>query len=476
MTKRSLVSVAVPAMAFLVLGGILSSADDPVREFRQDSVGKTYYVATDGDDEYDGLAPSYISGSNGPFRTFQRAANKVRAGDTVQIRGGKYVGYGGSWGYTNDGTEAMPVTVTAYPGETVVIDGASHTLPNNAYTPLMQIYGDWYKISHIELRYGSYAGLNIVGDHCTVDDVTTHHNRGSGIFASGDHTTISRCRAYNNSMANEYGIMPIGWYSGITLCAGTRHSTIRDCTAWHNWGEGLSISAGYYNVIEDSVSYDNFTVNIYVSQSVNGVCQRNLSYYTPDNPLQPYASSQNAIYLGDEGKPPDSKGNKIINNLVFGGTRCLLVRGDEAENVLIAHNTFVNAFSRHTAQDSACVYFLAGASTGGCFINNIVCQDGKVAISHLEAEGVAFAYNNWSRGPSPGCRGPGDIIGDPKLLKIGGIGPGALTPEWFRISIISPARDGATPLEEVQDDATKRPRSGLRDIGAVEARDKRSER
>jgi PKD repeat protein len=426
----------------------------------------TYYVSLSGSDSYDGLAPSFVSGTKGPFRTFQRAANKVRAGDTVQIRGGKYVGYGGSWGYTYDGTEAMPVTVTAYPGETVVIDGASHTQPTGAYTPLMQVYGDWYKISDIELRYGSYAGLNIVGDHCTVENVTTHDNRGSGIFASGDYTIITHCRSYNNSMANQYGVMSIGWYSGITLCAGTRYSTIRDCATWHNWGEGLSISAGYNNVIEDCISYDNFTVNIYVSQSVNGVCQRNLSYYTPGNPLQPYASSQNGIYIGDEGKPPDSTGNKIINNLCLGGDRCLLVRGDEAENILIAHNTFANAFGRRPTDDTGCIYFLAGASTGGRFVNNIVLQDDSVPISHLEASGVSFSYNNWSRTPVGGCRGTGDVIANPGLRKTGSTLAGELGPGWFKIQEDSPARDKALVLSQVPEDFEKKARGSSPDMGA----------
>lgn len=459
-------------LAFLAQGGSLSPARPPGPEAGLAADGRTYYVSLSGDDSHDGLAPARAKGSRGPFRTFRRAAGAVRAGDTVLIRGGTYVGYGGSWGYSFDGTEAKPIAVAAYPGETVVIDGAGHTLPPERYTPLMQVYGDWYRISRIELRHGSYAGLNVVGDHCVVEDVTCHHNRGTGIVISGDHCTAARCRTYGNSLANEHAVMPIGWYGGMTLTAGARHSTIRECASWHNWGEGLKIASGYHCAIEDCVSYDNFNVNIYVSHSFGGVCQRNLSYFTPGNPLQAYSSSQNAIYAGDENRSPDSSGNRIVNNLCLGGDRCLLVRGDDFENALIAHNTFVNAFGRRDWQDAACVYFLAGASAGGRFVNNIVSQDGGVPISHLEAEGVAFENNNWSRAPLPGCRGPGDVIGDPKLLKTGPADPGALTPEWFRISFISPARDRAVPLEGIREDAVKRVRAGRADIGAIEAPDR----
>ena len=50
----------------------------------------TYYVATNGKDSYNGLFPSYQSGSNGPFRTLNRASARVAAGDSVKIRGGTY--------------------------------------------------------------------------------------------------------------------------------------------------------------------------------------------------------------------------------------------------------------------------------------------------------------------------------------------------------------------------------------------------
>ncbi len=434
------------------------------------SRARTFYVATDGNDAHNGLAPAFAGGSKGPFRTFPRAARAVKAGDTVQIRGGTYVGYGGTWGYAADGTASDPITITAYPGETVVIDGADRTLPENPYTPLMQIYGDWYVVSDLELRSGSYAGLNIAGDHCLVRNVTCHHNRGPGIFASGRFNTIEGCRAYSNSMANEHGVLSIGWDFGISLCAGARRSTVRACTAWNNWGEGISIASGYDCTIEDCVAYDNFSVNIYICQSVGGVCRRNLSYYTAGNPLQRFASSQNCIYVGDEGKPPDSSGNRVLNNLCLGGDRCLLVSGDDFDDTLVAHNTFVNAFHRRGRSDGACVYFLAGASTGGRFVNNIVLQEDGVPVSHLEAVGVAFDHNSWSRRPVPACRGEGDVIGNPRLLKNGPTDPGSLRREWFMISVVSPVRGQATPLKEVSEDAGSRPRAARPDMGAYEFR------
>ncbi len=434
--------------------------------FASQAWSATYYVSKDGNDSYSGLAPAFTSGSSGPFRTFQHAAYALRPGDTVQIRGGTYVEYGGSWGYSTSGTEASPITITAYPGETVIIDGANHTIPAGTYNPLMQVYGDWYRVSNIEFRYGSYAGLNIIGDHCVVDNVYSHHNQGSGIFTSGDYNTIQNCRVHYNSMDNQYGAMPIGWGFGISLCAGARYSTIRGCTSWNNWGEGLSIASGYYCTIEDNVSYDNFSTNIYLSQSVSGVVRRNLSYYTNGNPIQPYVSSQNCIFAGDEGKPPDSTGNMIVNNLTLGGDRGLLVNGRQFQNLLVAYNTFVNAFGRLGAYESGAVFFNAGSSTGGRFVNNIILQEDGVDIGHQEATGVSFASNNWSRLPVSGCRGAGDVNADPKLLKASSVGAGELSPGWFKIQETSPARGKAVVLSLVTEDFTRTPRGNPPDIGA----------
>ena len=460
---------AASALALVILcAAAAASAGPAAPSTTPTDPARTYYVATDGNDSHDGLAPARQRGSRGPFRTLTRATRAVKAGDTVLIRGGTYVGYAGSWGYTVSGTESKPITVTAYPGETVIVDGAGRTQPPEAYTPLMQVYGNWFRISNLEFRNGSYAGLNVVGDHCTVDNVYAHHNRGSGIFTSGDDNTITDCRVHSNSMINEHGVMRIGWGFGISLCANARHSTIRRCTSWNNWGEGLSIASGYSCTIEDSVSYDNFTTNIYISQSVGGVCRRNLSYYTEGNPLQPYVSSQNCIIVGDEGNPPDSAGNTIVNNLCLGGDRCLLAGGREFENTLIAHNTFVDAFSRLRRSEGACVYVTGGSSTGGRFVNNIILQEGPAAISHLEARGVAFDHNDWSKKPVSGCRGSGDVIGDPRLLKAGPKGPGSLTPEWFRPSAGSPARDRGAPLDRVTEDAAGQLRGQTPDMGAFE--------
>ncbi len=82
--------------------------------------GTTYYAATNGNDSHNGLFPSYMGESNGPFRTLNRAAGAVKAGDTVEIRGGTYME---KVTFCQYGTSANRITITNYDHENVIIDG-----------------------------------------------------------------------------------------------------------------------------------------------------------------------------------------------------------------------------------------------------------------------------------------------------------------------------------------------------------------
>ncbi len=81
---------------------------------QQKTEGKTYYVATDGDDTAAGTIDA-------PFKTINHAAQLLRPGDTCMIRGGVYRE---TVVPKNSGNEKNPIVYTAYPGEKVTISGA----------------------------------------------------------------------------------------------------------------------------------------------------------------------------------------------------------------------------------------------------------------------------------------------------------------------------------------------------------------
>ena len=78
------------------------------------ALGRSLYVATNGDDANDGLSLGQA------FRTIQRCATVAEAGDTCFVRGGIYRE---TVRPTNSGTAGAPITFTAYNHEAVTVSG-----------------------------------------------------------------------------------------------------------------------------------------------------------------------------------------------------------------------------------------------------------------------------------------------------------------------------------------------------------------
>jgi len=148
--------------------------------------GKVYYVATTGSDSNPGTIAQ-------PWRTIQKAANTMVAGDTVYIRAGTYrervvPQHSGSAGQT--------ITYAAYPGETATIDGSSVTLPDDL-AGLFEVSGKSYiKISGLRVvnagPHDNNAGI-LVNDssYVVVENNYTYNTVSSGIGVwGGDHVTV----------------------------------------------------------------------------------------------------------------------------------------------------------------------------------------------------------------------------------------------------------------------------------------------
>ena len=197
-----------------------------------------------------------------------------------------------------------------------------------------------------------------------------------------------------------------------------------------------------YNTIENCTVWDNFGVNIYMSDSRFGLLQRNLSYFTPNNLTQPYQDNQNAILCGDEGKIPPSSDNAVINNFAYGGDRVFYAGAAPMTRTIVAYNTFADAFSRIAASERSTVRFGSGTCTGGRFFNNVIQQtDATVQIAaNGITSGLAVDHNNWHRIPIASMRGPGDVNSDPLLYEYGPMTPGDMLPDWFKLTASSPAR------------------------------------
>jgi len=411
-----------------------------------------YYVSTTGSDSNPGTLSQ-------PWKTIQKAANTITAGDTVYIHGGVYHE---AVDFSHSGTSSAIITILAYPGETPVLDGNNYSIPSVAGTPLLKLSGNYIYVSGLEVRYSGSMGVALTGTHDTADNINAHHNNNQGILIVGDYDTAQNSRVWSNSMYNVNGSGPSN-ASGLTAARHPNYAVIKNNAVYDNWGEGLSTYEANGTTIEDNIVYDNWSVNLYISDATNVLCQRNFVYAT--GAMNGHGASQTGIGMWDEVYNPRSANIKVLNNIVYGTDRNLWWgKGSRSDigmnNVLIANNTFVNSITSFGVQLNSSAYH-----HNVTFENNIVEQDGSLpviyAISNPE---LHFSNNLWSKTPPSSASGPGDVVGDPKLVKTGQ----PYVSEWFKLANSSPAIDKAIPIPNVTVDFFSDSRGNAPDIGADE--------
>ena len=402
-------------------------------------------------------------------------------GDIIYVHSGTYNErvvldpYGGSG--------SLFITLSAFPGDSVVVDGNSISVP--ADEGLIDILVSRFIVKDIEVVNSMSIGIRgWYFSRQQIINCTIHDSQSSGVIIGGNSGSciVDECTIYNNCLNNE-DAKNSSWGSGISiigtadgLCA---NSVIKNCTVYNNWGEGISTfggsGSGYKSnlvTIQDNISYNNFAPQIYISDADNTTCQRNIVYCTSGNSrhvTDVSTSSQQGIYLADEqGGSVHSSGQTVINNLVAGCENNFRTDGGAWTNTLIANNTFVNAMNDDYPD---AVVINGGTHTNFIFKNNLTLQETGSISDYASSTGTTFDYNLWSKTPSVGLGGANDVIGDPFVTKSGSFTPGSLTKEYFRALTDSPAKNAGTTIAAVTADyeGTVRPITTTYDIGAFEA-------
>jgi parallel beta-helix repeat protein len=147
----------------------------------QSAQGATYYIATNGNDSWTGTAPAFVSGNIGPWLTFKHidygASPGLQPGDVVYVRGGIYDHTGDNLSTSIylagiSGTQANPIVISNYPGETPIIFGSGpncgtisltgvswvNILGINSTNAYRQVY--LQKITNCEFAYCDVGGGN----------------------------------------------------------------------------------------------------------------------------------------------------------------------------------------------------------------------------------------------------------------------------------------------------------------------------
>src|SRR4051812_12141304 len=173
--RRSMRWIARSALALAALG--------------TPALASTYHVATNGDD-------TAIGSQASPWRTTQRAADRVAPGDTVIVHAGTYAGFV----VRRQATQAQPIAFIA--NGVVNIDG-SITTDRDA---ILIDGGAWITIEGFHVSQGKRAGISAMNcNHITIKRNTSDANARWGIFSAFcDDLTIEGNQASRSG--TEHGI------------------------------------------------------------------------------------------------------------------------------------------------------------------------------------------------------------------------------------------------------------------------------
>jgi len=189
----------------------------------------SYYVSSDGNDNNPGSMDQ-------PWRTIQKAADTLTAGETVHIRQGVYREQviPNNSGNSVDGY----ITYAAYPGETVTIEGDGIPL------------GTWDGLFHIESRsYIKVSGLRLLNAAHNGGDQYSGHSI-DGIRTQGSDHVIMEHNYIYNTVSCGIGI----WSSHDVVADG--NEIVLACNGGSE--EALSVAGSYnVNIINNKV-HDTF--------------------------------------------------------------------------------------------------------------------------------------------------------------------------------------------------------------------------
>ena len=281
---------------------------------------RTLYVAPTGSDSADG-------GAITPWRTLQRAANLVRAGDLVIVRAGHYAGFN----LTTSGTAANPIVFSADPGVVVEspnpvrtqdginLEGASYIviegftvvgLPRtgirsvtNHHVTIRRNVGD------LNGRWGILTGFSddlLIEDNEMSRSVAEH---GIYVSNSGDRPVIRRNHVWGNSgngihMNGDLSQGGDGVISGAVVEGNVIHGNGRTGGSGIN-GDGVQSSR-----IVNNILYDNHASGISLYQIDGGQPSRN--NFVAHNTIVQAADGRWAINIQD-----GATGNHVVNNILL---------------------------------------------------------------------------------------------------------------------------------------------------------------
>ncbi|MHC4713163.1 MAG: putative Ig domain-containing protein [Planctomycetota bacterium] len=292
--------------------------------------GNTYWVATNGNDTWDGSWST-------PWATLQHAVDTIAGGDTILVKPGTYVGCR----IESTGTAVAPKTLMAETVGTVLLNepaaGASHNgvleIENFSLTVAYWLV-DGFEVDGVNYLYRC---IDVRGtENITVRNNVTYKAYRTGIFAAfSDYVLVEDNVSYNTGE------------HGIYVCNSADNGTVRGNTCYGNVGNGVHMNGDASMggdgtmtnwLVEKNVCYSNGATGINCDGVEDSTLRNNLLYSNGSKGFSLYGidaaiSSRNnrvlnntavsrqdgtgyyVLFIGDTAGPP--VGNKLFNNILY---------------------------------------------------------------------------------------------------------------------------------------------------------------
>ncbi|MFH8757088.1 right-handed parallel beta-helix repeat-containing protein [Streptomyces atroolivaceus] len=344
----------------VVLGAAVTAAPEDAP-----ASAPTIVVAVDGDDSAAGTLDR-------PLRTIQEAVDRAGPGDVIAVREGTYA-LVDNITITTSGEASEPISLGAYQGEEVVIDGealpASHTpvgggIPRAERGAIHQEASHW-RVSDLEIINGPYGYYCDSCDSNVFSRLTTRDNYETGFQLQGDSSgnQILDLDSFGNRDPRKNGESADGL--GIKEGSGAGN-VVRGVRLWNNVDDGFDAWKFASPVlIEDTVAHG------------NGVDRWDF----PD-----FAGDGNGFKLGG-GTPAPPAGHTVRNSVAFDNAKHGFTdNGNTGILTWSGNSTFSNSGTGFDADT-------AGARAG--LTANLAVSDGRPASRGAD---TASSGNSWDIG------------------------------------------------------------------------------
>jgi hypothetical protein len=206
---------------------------------------KTYYVAANGNNANSGLA------IDTPLATIPVAIAKMTAGDTIYVRGGRYV-CASQITISSSSTDAIKRNcLFAFPGERPFLDFSSIGTPGvSGSSDGIRLTGKYWHIRGFDIKGAPHNGIAISGGwYDLIEFCAVYENRNTGLQLSGgaSYNRIINCDAYYNRDSTSSGYDGDADGFAPKLNVGS-YNYFYGCRAWQNSDDGWD---GYLRPADD---------------------------------------------------------------------------------------------------------------------------------------------------------------------------------------------------------------------------------